>query len=529
MGRWNSKEVAKTAKTDFEETWQKTKTLATAAGEKNRKTKKTGQVHPIGATISKLRSAYIQLGFDEVINPLFIEDTEVHKQFGPEALAVLDRVYFLAGLPRPDIGISEKKLAELNKFNPNLDKTSLERVLRMYKTGEIEGDDLIGELAHVLMTDDVSALKALNTVFPEFKSLKPTAGNMTLRSHMTSGWFLTLQSLYGKCELPIQLFSIDRCFRREQQEDSGHLRTYHSASCVVVDESFTFDDEWGIEEGMEIVKRIFKKFNIGIVHSRPDEKRSKYYAPDTQFEVFGTLPGGVEVEVATMGLYSPVALSRYGIEHPVLNIGFGVERLAMVRRKAADIRELVYPQFHTGITLTDEEIVAGIKYDKMPTTPEGFELVTNITKTAKKNATTPSPVRVPVNFTKHIAGKRVKIEIVEEEDNTKLLGPAALNQIIVIDDSISGVSPSFVSEDPEKTVLTTTCTYNEGIANLAAWEIEQAAKKGLSEVIIQVKGVKLPSDVNLKISDSVVRFINSNNKKIDIRGPVFTTIRAEFS
>jgi len=103
---------------------------------------------------------------------------------------------------------------------------------------------------------------------------------------------------------------------------------------------------------MEIVKKIFKEFNIGIQHSRPDEKRSKYYAPDTQFEVFGHLPSGEEVEVATMGLYSPVALSRYGIEHPVLNIGIGVERLAMVTRQAQDIRELVYPQFYTGIKLT---------------------------------------------------------------------------------------------------------------------------------------------------------------------------------
>ncbi|MFV2040990.1 MAG: O-phosphoserine--tRNA ligase, partial [Candidatus Hydrothermarchaeales archaeon] len=72
-------------------------------------------------------------------------------------------------------------------------------------------------------------------------------------------------------------------------------------------------------------------------------------------------------------------------------------------------------------------------------------------------------------------------------------------------------------------------TYIGGIANLVAWEIEKAAKKGEKSVEIKIKGVKLPSDVNIKISDSVVRFITSNNKKIDIRGPVFTTIRAEFS
>jgi O-phosphoseryl-tRNA synthetase len=518
MGRWNAKKISKEAKSDFEGAWERTKELVTTtAGKKKEKTSKSGSPNIIYDTSSKLRKIYLELGFDEVINPLFIEDTEVHKQFGPEAVAVLDRVYYLGGLPRPDIGISEKKLAELKRFNPAVDKNSLERVLRGYKKGEIGGDDLVAELALVLNTDDVSALRALDSVFPEFKALMPKASNITLRSHMTSAWFLTLQSLYKKREMPIKLFSIDRCFRREQQEDSGHLRTYLSASCVVLDENVS------LEDGRNIVKEVFKEFNIKIKRNslRADEKRSKYYAPDTQFEVFGRLPSGEEVEVATMGLYSPIALSRYGIEHPVLNIGLGVERLAMVLSEAEDIRVLAYPQFYSGLDMSDEEIAAGITYDKTPSTQEGVELVTKIMEAAIKNATKKSPCQVEIDFAKPITGKIVKVRIIEEEENTKLLGPAALNQIVINNGNISGV------KDPDQLALTTASTYIEGIANLAAWEIEQAAKKGLPEVTLQVKGVKLPSDVNLKISDSVTRFINSNNKKIDIRGPVFTTIRAE--
>ncbi|GBE18382.1 O-phosphoseryl-tRNA synthetase [archaeon BMS3Abin16] len=531
MGRWNSKEVAKTAKTDFEGTWQNTKNLATTRGEKTKKTNKPGTVHQIGAAISKLRSAYIQLGFDETINPLFIEDTEVHKQFGPEAVAVLDRVYFLAGLPRPDIGVSEKKLSELKKFNPELSKNSLEQVLREYKTGEIEGDDFIAELSQVLNTDDTSALKALDTVFPEFKALKPKASNMTLRSHMTSGWFLTLQALYGKRELPIQLFSIDRCFRREQQEDCGHLRSYHSASCVVVDESFTFDEKQGITEGMDIVEQVFKKLRIGIksMHARPDEKRSKYYAPDTQFEVFGTLPpGGSEVEVATMGLYSPVALSKYGVEHPVLNIGFGVERLAMVRSGAADIRELVYPQFYTALALSDTEIAAGITLARAPSTVEGREIADKILSVGRSNAAAVSPCTFEV-YKGSVGGRDVVVSLVEEENNTRLLGPAALNKIFVFDGGVYGVSPSKGSSEVLEKGLDTGFSYLSAVAALAASEIEEAAASGESAHTTQVKGVKLPSDINLSLTEVVVRSINSKNKKIDIRGPVFTTIRAEFS
>ncbi len=518
MGRWNAKKITKEAKSDFEGTWEATKDLVTkAVSKKIDKTPKPGSPNIIFETSSKLRKIYLELGFDEIINPLFIEDTEVHKQFGPEAVAVLDRVYFLGGLPRPDIGISDKRFKELEKYRLSPSKDVIQQVLRRHKTGELDGDGLLADLAIALGTDDTSALKVINEVFPEFKDLKPVSSTMTLRSHMTSGWFLTLEALNGKRELPIQLFSIDLCFRREQQEDSSHLRTYHSASCVVLGEDVTN------ENGEEIVIGTLKRFGFTDFRFALDEKRSKYYAPDTQFEVFGHLPSGEEVEVATMGMYSPVALSRYGIEHPVLNIGFGVERLAMVRSGAADIRQLVYPQFYTEIKLTDEEIAEGITYDKVPTTPEGRELVTKITETAKKNATEPSPCSAPVNFTKQIAGKKVKVAIVEEEENTKLLGPAALNLIVIKDGNISGVKV------PDQTVFTAASTYIEGIANLVAWGIEQAAAEDRQPDEIKIKGVKRPSDINLKISDSVNRFITSNNKKIDIRGPVFTTIRAEFS
>ncbi len=534
MGFWNSKEIVKRAKIDFEKTWKETEKLATGqdAAKKEKTTKKTSKPHKIFDTIAKLRDAYISLGFEETMNPVFIEDTEVYKQFGPEAVAVLDRVYYLSGLPRPDIGVSEKKLNLLKKFNPNVDKKSLERLLRSYKKGEMGGDDLIAELALALDTDDLSALKALDTVFPEFKELKPAPSSMTLRSHMTSAWFLTLQSIYGKEDLPIRLFSIDRCFRREQQEDTGHLRTYHSASCVIMDESFTLqkDDEGtvlGIKEGMDIIKRIYHTFKIPIVHSAPDTKRSKYYAPGTQFEVFGALPDGKEVEVATMGLYSPVALSRYGIEHPVLNIGIGVERIAMITAESQDIRELAYPQFYSEAELTDRDIAGSITLEKTPETKEGRDIALRILGTAKEHASEKSPCTF-LAYDGPLLGRNVKISIVEEEEGTRLLGPAALNEIAVYDGNVLGISESKTPEGVREKGMRVNISYLSGIANLAAWEFEEAAKRGDAVHKVQVKGVKLPSDINVRLNDSAMRYITSKNKKIDIRGPVFTTVLAEF-
>jgi len=35
----------------------------------------------------------------------------------------------------------------------------------------------------------------------------------------------------------------------------------------------------------------------------------------------------------------------------------------------------------------------------------------------------------------------------------------------------------------------------------------------------------VPSEINIEIKPHANRWITSNNKKIDIRGPVFTTVR----
>ena len=61
-------------------------------------------------TIWEIRQAYLKLGFNETVNPLFVDEEDIYKQFGPEAPAVLDRCFFLAGLPRPDIGIGMDKI-----------------------------------------------------------------------------------------------------------------------------------------------------------------------------------------------------------------------------------------------------------------------------------------------------------------------------------------------------------------------------------------------------------------------------------
>jgi len=50
---------------------------------------------------------------------------------------------------------------------------------------------------------------------------------------------------------------------------------------------------------------------------------------------------------------------------------------------------------------------------------------------------------------------------------------------------------------------------------------------GEEQVNLRATIAKSPSDINLKLDKLAMRYINSRNKVIDIRGPIFCTITAE--
>jgi len=76
---------------------------------------KRAREHPVFATINRLRETYLSLGFDEAENPVIIDEKDIYRQFGPEAMAVLDRVFYLGGLPRPNVGIAGSSLMRLTR------------------------------------------------------------------------------------------------------------------------------------------------------------------------------------------------------------------------------------------------------------------------------------------------------------------------------------------------------------------------------------------------------------------------------
>ncbi|KAF5423197.1 MAG: O-phosphoseryl-tRNA synthetase [Candidatus Methanomarinus sp.] len=534
--KFDPEKIRKAAKEDFDTTWnQGNNYLAqpTIQAQYPRFKQSFGKPHPIYDTIQKLRDAYLRLGFEEAVNPLIIDEREVHKQFGYEALAVLDRCFYLAGLPRPNVGISDEQITRIKEIL-SVDEAGIEiirQILHAYKKGEIEGDDLVPELSHRLDVPDTLVAKMLDRIFPEFKELTPIGSNKTLRSHMTSGWFITLGALIERARLPINLFSIDRCFRREQQEDATRLMTYFSASCVIMDPDVT------VEHGKAIAAGLLSQFGFEQFSFRPDEKRSKYYIPDTQIEVFAYHPGLVGsntkysdgwVEVATFGIYSPTALAQYGIPYPVMNLGLGVERMAMILHNSNDVRALTYPQFpvyEDKWNLPAEELAGMITVERSPVSKVGWDIQKAIVGVCEQHGSEPSPCEF-LAWSGMLNDREIEVRVVEPEENTRLCGPAAMNSILVVDGDILGLPDSPKYEKKFNKGTRVNLRYIDAFAALCAAQIEEASKKGETSST-RVRIVKVPSEVNISLDPIALRYITSLNKKIDVRGPVFTTVTSE--
>jgi O-phosphoseryl-tRNA synthetase len=512
--KFDTKKIKAEAKKNFEKVWLETASLLPEA--EGDYTKGTGRAHPLHELIGEVRKTLMNLGFDEVENSVFVPEEEVYWQYGPEAPVILDRCYYLAGLPRPDIGLSKEKIAGIMKINQGVEIERFQEILREYREGNIEGDDLFEEMVNRLGINQEEAAGIIN-LFLEFRALTPVPEKMTLRSHMTATWFPSLKALQYKEELPIKLFSIGMRFRREQKVDATHLRAHYGASCVVM------DPEVGLDSGRKLSQKILNRLNFKEVSFIEKKATSNYYAPKTEFEIYSK-----EIEVADCGMYSPVALSNYGIEYPVFNIGFGLERILMLRMNQGDVREVLYPQFHKALKLSDREIMDQIRIDKLPRTGEGRDLALLISRVARENAEKKSPCRFLVYEGKFL-GKALKVFVLEKEEGTTLLGPAALNEIYVYRGGVYGM-PS----EPEKLRqgllevkdkgVSAGFTFLDSIANYFAFRIEDFVGGDDKRGFFQVKMAKTPADVNVMIAESARRYITSGNKVISLKGPVFASV-----
>ncbi|KXA95898.1 hypothetical protein AKJ65_00160 [candidate division MSBL1 archaeon SCGC-AAA259E19] len=518
-------EIKKKARKNYERAWKESKDLIEKKSRFSPPSKK-GSTHPLFDLVQEFRNLFVDLGFREVLVPVLVEKGEIRKQYGPQAPIILDRIFFLAGLDRSDLGISQEDLEKIREEVPDFDKLEeLEKIFRGYKEGEISADDLSEVLVKKLEIEEDQASHILS-LFEDFKELEPVPSSMTLRSHTTAGWFSVLQGMKDRESLPIQLFTVGPKYRREQELDETHLYRSWTASIVVMAE------EIGQDDGEELAKKIMEKLGFEKIDCKTKEATSKYYAPGSEFEIFVEHPGtGEMVEVGNGGFYSPVSLANYDIQYPVFNLGVGLERVLMIRTGEKDIRELVYPYRYKELELSDEQIARMLKIKKKPATEPGKKLAEKIEQVARKYKDKPSPCEFEVSEGE-IHGTEVLVKIVEPEEDTKLVGPAAFNFVHVVDGNIVGVPPEGWEENDflqkaRKEGISTGINYIKAFSNLAAREIEEAVDEGEDRVKIRVPIVESLTDINLNLERPARRYITNKNKRIDVRGPVFVTILAD--
>lgn len=490
--------IRKNAKEDFTSTW-----LATAALVPTNTTVKLpekGRSHPVRDLMQRFREVLLARGFDEAENLTILPDSDVTKQYGPEALVILDRAFYLAQLPRPEIGVSAQRVQQVESIvGRPVDVDELGAILRSYKRGDIEADDLIEALMKRLSILDTQATEIIHRVFPELYNLKPVPTDKTLRSHMTATWFHTMAALQDKATHPIALFSVGPRYRNEQREDAHHLRVHHTASIAIL------DPEMSLEAGRALTTSVLAAFGFDDTKFETKTATSKYYTPGLEEEVFAKYRGQ-RVEVGDIGMYSPVALANFDIRYPVFNAGIGIERMAMILQGADDIRKLMFPQFSI-VDFGNADIASSLRYISAPKTDRGLKIAKAIEGSARKH----KDEIAPCEFVAYRDNK-VEVKIVETEAGKKLIGPAGFNEICVGDGTIySDLQPSGTY---------TGINYMRGVAMAAAAMAEDATEPRQ----LQVKTVRHLSDLNLELPEAVRQHIERQQKKIGVGGAMFVAI-----
>ncbi len=149
-----------------------------------------------------------------------------------------------------------------------------------------------------------------------------------LRTHTTVN---TVRHLQDHPDPPVKVFSVGRVFRRENV-DSTHLPEFHQIEGICMEEGASFAMLVGL------LKHFYARMGFPQVRVRPGY--FPYTEPSLEVEV---LWQDRWLELGGAGIFRPEVTAPFGVEHPVLAWGLGLERLAMLRLGLSDIRQLYLP------------------------------------------------------------------------------------------------------------------------------------------------------------------------------------------
>ncbi|MFQ6127917.1 MAG: phenylalanine--tRNA ligase subunit alpha [Thermoplasmata archaeon] len=146
-----------------------------------------------------------------------------------------------------------------------------------------------------------------------------------LRTHTTVN---TLRYLSEHPDPPIKVFSVGRNFRREAM-DSRHLPEFIQVEGIVMEEGANLAMLIGV------LKEFYRKMGYDKINIRPGY--FPYTEPSLEVEMY---LDGEWVELGGAGIFRPEVTHPFGVTHPVLAWGLGLERLVMALSNTADMRQI---------------------------------------------------------------------------------------------------------------------------------------------------------------------------------------------
>ncbi|MEM4420456.1 MAG: phenylalanine--tRNA ligase subunit alpha, partial [Candidatus Caldarchaeum sp.] len=149
------------------------------------------------------------------------------------------------------------------------------------------------------------------------------ARRLLLRTHTTA---TTIRHLATVKQPPVKVFCVDRIFRNEKV-DWKHLAEFHQIEGIVVERDAS------LRMLMGVLRDFYSRLGLREIRFKPSY--FPYTEPSMEVEV---RLGGRWLELGGSGIFRPETTYPFGVKHPVLAWGLGLERLAMVIYGLEDIR-----------------------------------------------------------------------------------------------------------------------------------------------------------------------------------------------
>ena len=250
-----------------------------------------GRMHPVQEVVEEIREIFLEMGFQEIRGPL-VETAfwNFDALFTPQdhPAREMHDTFYLADPSEGDL--------------PS--EAIVQAVARTHEDGWETGSRGWG-----------------------YKWRAEEARKLVMRTHTTA---TTIRYLAEHPEPPVWVFCIDRVYRNERV-DYKHLAEFHQIEGIVMDVNV------GLRDLMGILAEFYRKLGFRKVRFWPSY--FPYTEPSLQSTVYSP-EHKAWIELCGAGVFRPEVVRPFGVKHPVLAWGGGLERLVMLKLGVKDIRKL---------------------------------------------------------------------------------------------------------------------------------------------------------------------------------------------